>query len=428
LIYSLQNLISPGLLTMSYYFGFEGNKSQLATLTFCFTLVSGGSMIIFGYMADKFERTKILVLGNLIFSSAAVVTIIVPPDILGYRIFFIFQLIAGFGFGAIVPTTFSLMGDMISVKDRAKGFSFYSIATLIGTTVGVLMGTLLLSVDWRLSYTIIGIVGLAMTPVLLSIKEPNRIGKDYLLTAGKEVVEYTYRIKISDLKEIFSKRTNFWLIVNFVDTIPTGIILFLLFAYLKEIHNVPETFGLFYLAFVIVSTLVGTVIFGYIGDILFERGNKKARVLLALFANVAPIPFVFISLNIPFIFPDNGSLLQLFMMPMAILMLILMCVGLFINGATNGCWYATVVDINLPEHRGTTLATANFFDIIGRAIGPLLGGILADKFGMMIGINTSIIFWLAIPLFWVGVLKNVIPDMLSTEKVFKERLKKLQGK
>ncbi|MHA1715498.1 MAG: hypothetical protein ACTSXP_07620, partial [Promethearchaeota archaeon] len=42
LIYSLQNLISPGLLTMSYYFGFEGNKSQLATLTFCFTLVSGG--------------------------------------------------------------------------------------------------------------------------------------------------------------------------------------------------------------------------------------------------------------------------------------------------------------------------------------------------------------------------------------------------
>ena len=139
-------------------------------------------------------------------------------------------------------------------------------------------------------------------------------------------------------------------------------------------------------------------------------------------ANVVPIPFVFIGLMIPFVAPDNASVGDLFLIPGAVIMLILMSIGLFINGATNGSWYATVVDINLPEHRGTVLATANFFDILGRALGPLLGAIIADTYGLMAGMMISIIFWAFLPFFWIPILKNVIPEMEKTEKIFNERL------
>ena len=59
---------------------------------------------------------------------------------------------------------------------------------------------------------------------------------------GKEVLKkgaiyYTYKIKFSDLKIIFKKKSNVWLIINFVDTIPTGIILFLLFIVLVYVCN-----------------------------------------------------------------------------------------------------------------------------------------------------------------------------------------------
>ena len=426
LLYSIQNLMSPGLETMSVYFGFGGDTIQLGVLTFTFTIIGGITMIFFGYLSDKLTRVRILFSGSILFSIASTLTLFVTPDYNGYLLFFVLQIFVGFGFGALIPATFSLMGDMIKEGDRAKGFSFFSIATLIGTAVGQLLGAIFVDIDWRFSYFYLGIAGIVASCLVLTLKEPNRIGRDFLYLAEGEDVEYTYRIKKEDLKVIFKKKTNIWLIINFVDTIPTGIILFLLYKYLFQVHNIPEAMGIIFLAFVLISTLVGTVIFGAVGDALFKKGKKKARVYLALIANVAPIPFVFIGLNIPFSLPNNADIGTLFVIPEAVLMLILVSAGLFINGATNGSWYATVVDINLPEHRATTLATANFFDIIGRAVGPLIGAILTDTYGIMIGINASIIFWILIPFFWIGVLKNVVPDMDETREIFKQRLEDLE--
>ncbi|MHA1791403.1 MAG: MFS transporter, partial [Promethearchaeota archaeon] len=368
LVYAAQNLISPALITISNYFGFGGEKRQLGELTFSFMILSGISMIIFGYLADKLTRVRILIIGTIIYSIPLTFVALVPSSNAGFSLFFLLQMISGFGFGAVIPNIFSLLGDIIPRNDRSKGFSFFSISSLIGMAFGIGLSTAYIDTDWRLSYFIIGIVSLTCVIFLFFLKEPSRIGMDNSFLIDKGAVEYTYRIKISDLKSIFKKKSNIWLIVNFVDTIPTGIILFLLFAYLDEVHGIPENIGLVFLIFVLLSTLFGTVIFGYITDNLYSKGKRKARVLYALMANIAPIPFVFIGLLIPFQFPKNGTILDLIMVPGALTMLFLFIIGLFLNGATNGSWYATVVDINLPEHRGTVLSTANFFDIIGKSL------------------------------------------------------------
>lgn len=354
-------------------------------------------------------------------------TITVPAGLLGYCLFFFLTAMNGIGFGAIIPSIFSLIGDIISQDDRSKGYSFFSIASLFGMTIGIGSATALGSIDWRLSYFMIGILGLINALFIIRFKEPSRIGVDNLILLDKSAIEYSYRIKKEDLKVIFKKRSNVWLILNFVDTIPTGIILFLLFAYMEEYHNVPSGLGLIFLLFILVSTLVGTVIFGYVGDKWFKNGNKKARVKIALMANVIPIPFVFIGIIIPFTALDNATLIDLFLIPGAIIMLVLLVIGLFLNGGTNGNWYSCVADVNLPEHRGTVLATANFFDIIGRATGPLLGSLITDAFGIIYGMMISIIFWCFLPFFWIPVMKNIVSEMEATEQVFSERLAKLQG-
>lgn len=426
LSYCIKDMINPGEQTMNYYFGFGADAGPIGFLAFSFTLISGFAMIFFGYLADKMVRVRILLIGSFLYSISAILTIIVPSDITGYYIFFTLQIIYGIGFGAIIPNMFSLIGDFISRDNRSKGFSFFSIASLIGTALGYGLGTAFLDSDWRMGYLIVGSAGMVTTIFIIFLKEPNRIGKDNLFLANKEAVDYTYRIKKEDLKVVLGKRANQFLIINFVDTIPTGIILFLLYRYLNDVHGIPEDQGLFFLALVLVSTLVGTIIFGYVGDNLFKTGHKKARVLLALMANVVPIPFVFIGLIIPFRLPESGSFVDLFFIPNAVIMLVLFMIGLFINGATNGSWYATVVDINLPEHRGTVLATANFFDIVGRALGPLIGSIVADNFGVMMGMVISIFFWIALPFFWIPVLKNVVSEMDQTQAIFQERLEELK--
>jgi len=426
-VYSTQYMISPNLELISLYFGFEGNTSPLGILIFSFTIVSGISLLVFGYLADKIKRKWILFSGSVLFSLFSLLTLFVPSGISGYFLFFLLTSINAIGFGAIVPSIFSLIGDLISQMERSKGFSFFSIASLMGTALGLLLATLAGPIDWRMAYFIAGIAGVITTILILFFREPSRIGKDYLYLVQEDVIEYSYRIKISDLQKIFKKKSNRWLIINFVDTIPTGIILFLLFEYMKQYHNIPADISLIFLGLILLSTLIGTIFFGVVGDNLFKKGNKKARVYLALFGNIFPIPFLFIALIIPFSVSDPSSIINVLSNPGVIIWIILFVIGLFANGAVNGNWYATVADINLPENRATVLATTNFFDIIGRALGPLIGAFVADAFNYTIGMTTSIFFWIFIPLFWIPVLRNVIKDMKETDKLFEERLEKLRS-
>ena len=417
LISSISNMISPNLLIISNYFGFGGNTTPLGILTFSFTILTGIAMLIFGFLADKIIRKWIVFIGTIIFSIFSFITIFIPPDLNGYFLFLFLTIMTGIGYGALIPCIFSLIGDIISQEDRSKGFSFFSISSLIGMVVGTGLATFLGNIDWRISYSIIGIAGFISALLFIFFREPSRAGRDYSYMLEKDALEYTYRINFSDLKVIFKKKANIWLIINFVDTIPTGIILFLLFAYMEDYHGISSDVTLIYLILILLATLIGTIVFGFIGDKQFKKGSKKARVKLALLGNIIPIPFIFIALIIPFRAPD--------LIPGILIWLILFMIGIFINGAVNGNWYATVVDLNLPEHRGTVLATSNFFDIIGRAIGPLIGSIFADTFGFVYGMLISIFFWILIPFFWIGVLKNIVPEMDATEKIFSERLESL---
>jgi MFS family permease len=306
---------------------------------------------------------------------------------------------------------------MVSREDRSKGFSFFSIASLLGTVLGTGIASFL-GGDWRFPFLLIGIIALIGTILFLLFKEPSRLGKDNLILLQKDGVEYTYRIRLSDLKTIFKKKSNIWLVINFVDTIPTGIILTLLFAYMEDYHGIGNEDTTLILLIIIISIVLGTIMFGFLGDMWYKKGNKKARVLLALFGNLAPIPFIFIMLIIPFHTPD--------LIPGIIIWIILFSIGMFTNGAVSGNWYSTVVDLNLPEHRGTVLAASNFFDIIGRALGPLIGTIIADAFWFLIGMMTSIFAWILIPFFWIPILKNVVREIEETDKIFADRLKKLE--
>ncbi len=415
LINSVSNMISPNLLVISSYFGFGGDTAPIGVLTFSFMIFTGITMLIFGYLADKIIRKWIVFFGSLVFSIFSLLTITVPSGIIGYSVFFFLTILTGIGYGALIPSIFSLMGDMISSEDRSKGFSFFSIASLFGIVFGSALATYAGSDDWRFPFLVIGIVGILASLLFLLFKEPSRLGKDHAF--DMDAVDYSYRIKLSDVRIIFKKKANIWLVVNFVDTIPTGIVLTLLYAYMEVSHGITADVTVLIFLIILVSIILGTVVFGYIGDKKFKKGNKKARVLLALFGNIAPIPFLFVALIMPFSAPN--------LFPGILIWIVLFSIGMFLNGAVNGNWYATVVDLNLPENRGTVLATSNFFDIIGRAIGPLIGTIIADIFGFVIAMMTSIFFWIFIPLFWIPVLKNVVREIEDTEKIFDDRIKSL---
>lgn len=431
LTYGDQSMISPLLGAMTSYFGFGTDYTPMGVLTFSFTVLSAFSMVLFGILTDRHKRKWLCFFGAVIYSIFSIIVIIIPKGSLGFWAFFLIRVMSGIGFGAIIPTVFSLIGDMVSKEDRSKGYSFFSIATYLGQGIGVALASgLYQSIpDWRIPFLLIGIIILITALPLIFVKEPSRVGKQEVLEEimlKKDEVVYTYRIKLSELKEIYKRKSNFWLIINFVDTIPTGIIIFLIFEFMQVEHNISQDQTTLLLVGILLSIVAGSILFGILGDKYFKKGHKRARVTLALIANLAPIPFIFPALLIPFWIPYGATILEIYSNPSVILMLILIMIGLFINGATAGNWYSTVVDVNLPEHRGTVLATANFFDIFGRALGPLIGSIVATNISLTAGMATSIIFWILIPFFWIPVMKNVIKDIDAVDVIFNQRLEEIK--
>ena len=171
LISSISNMISPNLIAISYYFGFGGDTTPLGVLTFSFTLATGFFMLIFGYLADKIVRKWIVCAGAFIFSIFSTFTIIVPTGFTGYIMFFLITVITGIGYGALVPSIFSLIGDIISKESRSKGYSFFSIASFFGIVVGTGLATFVGSSDWRVPFFIIGLMGLLGALLFIFFKE-----------------------------------------------------------------------------------------------------------------------------------------------------------------------------------------------------------------------------------------------------------------
>ena len=92
-------------------------------------------------------------------------------------------------------------------------------------------------------------------------------------------------------------------------------------------------------------------------------------------------------------------------------------------------WYSSMLDVNLPEHRGTMIATASFMDAIGRAIGALLGGMAIDYYnsrGSVMPISDTILlftftFGILSSALWLPILKYCKKDFKEVADILTER-------
>ena len=95
--------------------------------------------------------------------------------------------------------------------------------------------------------------------------------------------------------------------------------------------------------------------------------------------------------------------------------------AMFINQGVNPNWYGTLTDINLPEHRAAIISLASVIDLIGSAIGPLVGSYIASAWGLKAAMVSVLFFWVVNILFWLPVLTHVRADLDRVHKTLAAR-------
>jgi MFS family permease len=409
--YADQGLISPFVNPLLRdFFRATGNVVPLGWVTFTFTLLAAASTIAAGLLADRRSRVRLCAAGGLIYGTFSALTVLAPHGQAGYVFFFVTRALNGLGVGLVVPALFSLVGDLVAPARRATAFGFMSVAMLAGRFGGFAAAGAFAG-DWRKAYLALGAVNLVLAAALFAVREPRRGGReDELREAILEGAEYRFRLSRKDAAILGAARSNFWLVLNFVDVIPGSMVLFLIFKYMKDIHNVEAGAVNFTLLVVALSGAAGAVVFGRLGD-LASRRDKRAKAAIALLCNSLPIVFMVLFLTSKVRIPDGATLAAALAAPGMVPLILTIAAAMFVNQGVNPNWYGTLTDINLPEHRAAMISLAAVMDMVGSAVGPLLGSYVASAWGLRAAMASVLAFWALNVVFWLPVLVHVRTDL-----------------
>lgn len=353
--------------------------------------VSSVSAIFWGYLAGKYNRKHLIIIGTVFWA----VSVFFTSKSQNYIQLVITQVFTGIGLGCISSIGYSVLTDYIPHKYRGTILSLWGISQGFGGIAGAIMASLIsTSTNWRTPFEIVSIIGFLLIGLYLFVKEPVKGNMEPelqdVLSSGND---YNYSIQIKNIKSIVTKPSNILLFIQaFFYNIATGTLIWLPTLYSAKV--VQQGYGIktaiiaagYLYALFQIGGLTATF-FGYLGDKVHKK-SYRGRSKLAAFFMFASIPFYFIMYFIPMnnlkLPPGDAAipilielLKQVFTNPWIGGIFILSFIACQALSANTPNWLALITDVNLPEDRAAAFSIANLANGIGRTIGnAAFGGVL----------------------------------------------------
>ena len=164
------------------------SSTQVQWVQEAYTLVFASLLLLFGSLADKFGRRRMMLIGIVIFTAASVLAGLAPTG----DLLILARLVQGVGGAMVLPTTLSLINA--TFRGRERGIAFAVWGSAIGGMVAVgplLGGWLTTAFSWRWAFGINVPLGiLIFIGVLLTVTESReaRYGKIDFVGAALSVL------------------------------------------------------------------------------------------------------------------------------------------------------------------------------------------------------------------------------------------------
>ncbi len=377
-----QMVMSPNIAEIEREFGIE--DSAIGLIQGAFTVVGALVSLGWGYMADRFNRKRLLLLGVLVGEIPCFLSAFVQS----YPQLFLARAMTGIGVGAVFPVVFSFAGDTYGELQRGKVNAFLSTAFAIGGIAGmVVAGFMGATYGWRVPFMVVSIPNVVLVLVFMALaREPARgaaeVGVGELVEQG---VAYQARVSLSDYLNLFRIRTNLTLFVQGVlGTIPWGAIPYYLVYFLEDSRGLSKERATLVFIFFGAGSVAGIFSGGMLGGMLYRRKPGYMPLLCSVTTAIGTA-VVLLALNLPPVGPAGGLVLL---------------AGLgFLAAATASMTGPNVktmlMNVNEPENRGRIFSIFNLTDSLGTGMGQFLGGVLSTVLGSIgAAMNISALFWL----------------------------------
>ena len=282
----------------------------------------------------------------------------------------------GIGEATLTPTVISFLGDYFPPSKRGISFGAFAVSVYVGSGLSLVAGSAVLEAlkgvayvtvpvlgevkPWQLVFLIIGLPGLLVVPLVLTLFEPRRQRR-----GNKRANESSL-----SLAEVLAHYRRHW--PAFLTQHAASTMMAMLFygvsawvpEFLRRTYAMPiSTAGFSFGTVTVVAGSLGVLSGGLFSDALLQRGYADARLRATLFAALGALPFAAA-------FPLAGS---------AGLSLALVFGMIFFTSTISTAGSTGVQELAPPRMRGIAAAVYLFiFNGIGLSLGPTLFAALTD--------------------------------------------------
>ena len=370
---------------------FDVSDAQLGLLTAAYSVVATLSVIPFGWLADSWNRVRLIALGFLPWS----ISMIWTGASTSFAMMFAARIFLGTIEATNGPSTPSLIGDYYPVHERGRVMGIFRVGTLIGSLLGFAVGGLLATLfGWRWAFFVWGSFGfLCGGLVLRLLPEPARGLPDAIHRVKQKLADltaradgdmapapapaeprrpepgYDYRsLTVKQATVEIAKVRTMWLVF-----IAAAISEFFMSGlgtwaptFFRRYHGFSAVGAGGIVALLALSVVAGTIVGARASDRMLSRGQPTQRIRMCAFASVLSFGAMAVAFGL-----DRFALVVPFFLMSG-----------FLIGVPFAALDAVALDILVPHLRGRASAVRSLLRIAGVAAAPLLFGVLSDLYGL----------------------------------------------
>jgi MFS family permease len=376
-----------------------------------FGLVISGALIvgtilypIWGYLYDRYARSKLLALASFIWGATTWLSAIVRT----YGGFVATRASTGVD-DSSYPGLYSLVADYFGPETRSKVYGILQLSQPIGYLLGMVLALMVApGLGWRNVFYITGGLGILIAIIIFfGVKEMPRGQAEPEFQHMEDMPKFQFSWE--QAKEIFKTRTMWFVFAQgFAGVFPWNVITYFFFDYLAKERGYDENAVLMTMAPVVLILASGYFVGGALGDWAFKK-TRKGRILVSSSGVILGAIFLLLALNSPI---EARGQFFLFMALTAIFMPL-----------SSPNVLSTIYDVTVPEVRSTAQSVEYFIENSGAAFAPILAGVIADAFNMGSAILwISITAWVLCFFLYLGTLFFIDGDIQSLRDKMAQRV------
>ena len=360
--------ISVAIIPMQEQFGWSEFQVGIILSSFYFGYMV--TLIIGGYLADKYGGKKVLGYGLLIWSFFTIITPFFAYSGLWWLIFI--RILMGLGEGITFPSWHAIYARWIPFNERTRAVAFTNSGIAAGTLFGYVVAALIIAnYSWEWVFYLFGILGIFWyffwNKSVTSFPEDNKnLSKQELNLIKNEAPSKESAPSIPFFKLI----KNMPFVAIAVATFCNNWSLYTFLSYLPKYVNAPITDGgmgielssnIFVFAILIpcVVSIASLIFGGYLADELIKKGYKVINVRKA----VNSFGF-FGSALFLFLISSEDSLLNV---------VILLCLINVCSGICAGGFGVNHADLG-PKYTGSLVGISGSIGMIAAILSPIVAG------------------------------------------------------